>query len=142
MGETMERDYKSFASAAKSRFRKMAEELGYEQITGITYTKQRDGWYETFNLQSSSYGNPFFYINYGVIVPKEFPASREELRDSGWRLGQRLSYKGEGAFPCGTKSEIESSAEYALEKYKKEVVPWLESLTLDIILEQTKRNRA
>ncbi|XOZ33948.1 DUF4304 domain-containing protein [Halomonadaceae bacterium KBTZ08] len=137
----MERDYKSFSSAAKSRFRKMAEELGYEQITGITYTKKRDGWYETFNLQSSSYGNPFFYFNYGVIVPEEFPATREELRDSGWLLGGRLSYKGEGAFPCATKAEIESSAEYALEKYKKQVVPWLEGLTLDKILKQTEHNQ-
>lgn len=125
----MEKDYKSFSSVAKSRFRTMAKELGYEQITGITYTKKRDGWYETFNLQASSYGNPFFYINYGVILTDEFPASREELRDSGWALGGRLTYMEEGAFPCTTKSEIESSAEYALDEYKKEVVPYFKSLT-------------
>ena len=136
----MERDYKSFSSVAKSRFRKMAEELGYEQITPITYTKERDGWYETFNLQSSSYGNPFFYINYGVIVPSKFPATREKLKSSGWRLGRRLRYKGKGAFPSGTRAEIESSAEYALEKYKKEVVPWFEGLALEAILEQTHRH--
>lgn len=129
----MEKDYKSFASAAKSRFRKMATDLGYEQITGITYTKERDGWYETFNLQSSSYSNPFFYLNYGVILPDSFPATREQLRDSGWHLGQRLSYKGEGAFPCGTKKEIELSANYAHEIYRKEVSPWFNKLTIDII---------
>ena len=129
----MEQDYKSFSSAAKSRFKKMAIELGYDQITGITYTKPREGWYETLNLQSSSYGNPFFYINYGVILPDSFPASREELRDSGWHLGQRLSYKDEGAFPSGTKTEIQTSANYALEAYRKKAVPWFSSLTLDII---------
>lgn len=129
----MEKDYKSFSSAAKSRFRKMANELGYEQITGITYTKERDGWYETFNLQSSSYGNSFFYFNYGVILPKKFPATREQLRDSGWRLGDRLNYKGKGAFPSGTKAEIESSAEYALQKYQRKVVPWFDKLNLEII---------
>ena len=50
--EKVMKDYKSFSSVAKSRFRYMANELGYEQITGITYVKERDGWYETFNLQS------------------------------------------------------------------------------------------
>ena len=117
----------------------MAQELGYEQITGIVYTKEREGWYETFNLQSSSYGNPFFYINYGVIVPKKFPATREKLKSSGWRLGKRLRYKSKGVFPSDTRAEIESSAEYALEKYKTVVVPWFKSLTLETILEHTKR---
>ena len=84
----MDRDYKSFSSVAKSRFRDMAKELGYEQITGITYTKEREGWYETFNLQASSYGNPYFYINYGVILPEEFPATRERLKRAGWHLGK------------------------------------------------------
>jgi hypothetical protein len=135
----MEKDYKSFSSAAKSRFRAMAKELGYEQITGITYTKKRDGWYETFNLQSSSYGNPFFYINYGVILTEEFPASREELRDSGWNLGNRLRHPEEGAFPCGTKNEIVASAKYALALYKKEVAPWFNELTLKIIKEEIEK---
>jgi hypothetical protein len=129
----MEKDYKSFSSAAKSRFRKMARELGYDQITGITYTKEREGWYETFNLQSSSYGNPFFYINYGVILNISFPSSREELRDSGWFMGSRLSYENRGAFPCGTKAEIESSAEYALDVYLRDVAPWFAKLDLESI---------
>ena len=129
----MKKDYKSFSSAAKSRFRKMAIELGYDQITGITYTKKREGWYETFNLQSSSYGNPFFYINYGVILNNSFPSSREELKGSGWFMGNRISYKSHGAFPCGTKAEIESSAEYALEVYLRDIVPWFEKLDLESI---------
>jgi hypothetical protein len=129
----MERDYKSFSSAAKSRFRNMANELDYEQITGITYTKERDGWYETFNLQASTYGNPFFYLNYGVIIPKEFPASRETLKNSGWQLGKRLSHKGRGSFPCGTKAELKSSADCALEEYVKVAVPWFKELSLTSI---------
>jgi len=127
----LERDYKSFSSAAKSRFRKMAKELGYEQITGILYVKERDGWYESFNLQSSSYGNPFFYINYGLIQAFPFPASREQLKSSGMTAWERLKYKEESAFPCGTKKELEESAEYALEVYKKEALPWFESISPD-----------
>ena len=129
----MEKDYSSFSSAAKSRFRKMAKELGYEQITGTVYMKQREGWYETFNLQASSYGNPFFYINYGVVLTDNFPAEREELKSSGWYLGNRLSYEGAGAFPCTTKAEIESSADYALEQYRKLAVPFFAELTLEKI---------
>ena len=37
VSENVEKDYRSFSSAAKSRFRTMAKELGYEQITGIVY---------------------------------------------------------------------------------------------------------
>jgi len=130
--EKVAKDYKSFSSAAKPRFRAMANDLGYKQITGIVYVKERDGWYETFNLQLSQ-GNSFFYLNYGVIVPSIFPASREELRDSGWNLGNRLSPEGSGAFSAGNKKQMEESAAQALELYKKEVVPWFESLTLDKI---------
>ena len=130
---TAERDYKSFSSAAKSRFRPMASELGYEQITGIFYVKPRDGWYETFSLQYSSYGNPFFYFNYGVILPDVFPATRDALMSAGMRVYRRLDFEGRGAFPCGTRAEIEQSAEYALRAYKDLVCPWLEKLTLEEI---------
>jgi len=136
--EKVEKDYKSFSSAAKSRFRVMAKELGYEQITGVIYVKEREGWYETFNLQLS-FGNPFFYFNYGVILPKKFPMSREELRDSGWNLGGRLSSDDSNSFPAGNKKQIEESAILALELYKKQVVPWFESLTLEKIKKEINR---
>jgi Domain of unknown function (DUF4304) len=127
------RDYKSFSSAAKSRFRGMSKELGYEQITGILYTKRREGWYEAFSLQASSRGNPFFYLNYGVIVPEEFPAIRENLMDAGWRRLLRLRFEDQGAFPCATKAEIEESAQFALIEYKKVACPWFERLNIDAI---------
>ena len=137
--EKVEKDYKSFSSAAKSRFRTMAKDLGYEQITGIVYVKEREDWYETFNLQSSQYGNPFFYINYGVILPKKFPLLREELRDSGWNLGGRLCPEESNSFSAGNKRQIEESATLALELYKKQVVPWFESLTLEKIQKEINR---
>ncbi len=137
--EKVEKDYKSFSSAAKSRFRVMAKELGYQQITGITYVKEREGWYETFNLQSSQYSNPFFYFNYGVILPKKFPMTREELRDSGWKLGGRLCPDGSNSFPAGNKKQIEESAILALELYKEKVVPWFESLTLEKIKKEINK---
>ena len=132
--EKVEKDYKSFSSAAKSRFRTMAKELGYEQITGIVYVKEREGWYETFNLQLSS-GNPFFYINYGVILPNTFPMRIEQLRDSGWNLGGRLG----NGFASGNKKQIEESAILALELYKEQVVPWFESLTLEKIKKEINK---
>ena len=114
----------------------MAKELGYDQITGIVYTKTREGWYETFNLQASSYGNPFFYINYGVILPAQWPADRGYLKSAGWLPGRRLRYGNEGAFPCATKAEIEASAAAALDEYKRVACPWFESLTLAEIKRQ------
>jgi hypothetical protein len=109
----------------------MALELGYDQITGILYAKPRDQWYEAFSLQASTWGNPSFYLNYGVIVPEEVPTGRKNLMDVGWRKMRRLKFGKHGAFPCATKAEIEESARYALEKYKKVACPWFEQLTMD-----------
>ncbi len=50
-------------------------------------------------------------------------------------FGKRLRYKDSGAFPCETKSEIEHSAEYALEIYQREAIPWFDKLNLKIIKE-------
>ena len=130
MGKVV-RDYKSFSSAARSRFRGMARELGYDQITGILYAKLQDQWYEAFSLQASTWGNPFFYLNYGVIVPEEIPTNRENLIGAGWSKMRRLKFGDQGAFPCATKAEIEESAKYALDEYRKVACPWFGQLTLD-----------
>lgn len=130
------RDYTSFSAAAKTRFRGMAAELAYEQLTGVTYVRPRDGWYELFYLQASSWGNPFFYFNSGAVLPDRFPLGREDLKNHGWLLGRRLDHPG-GAFPCATKAEIEASAKYALHAYMKVAVPWFNTLTLGA-LEQAR----
>jgi hypothetical protein len=109
----------------------MAVELGYDQLTGILYAKPQDQWYEVFSLQASTWGNPFFYLNYGVIVPEKIPTERESLIGVGWRKMRRLRFGDRGAFPCATKAEIEESARYALEEYKKVACPWFEQLTMD-----------
>jgi len=134
----VEKDYTSFSSVAKSRFKIMAKELGYEQITGTIYVKKREGWYETFNLQLSS-GNPFFYINYGVELPEKFPMRRDEIKNSSYHYGERLCPKDSGAFPAGNKKQIEESATLALELYKEKVVPWFESLTLEKVKKEINK---
>jgi len=126
------RDYSSFSAAAKVRFRGLADELNYQQITGVVYVKERDGWYELLYLQASSWANPFFYVNYGVIYPDHFPLTKEELKNPRWQLEQRLHRPG-GAFPCGTKAEIAQSARYAAEEFKRTAAPWFESLTLEAV---------
>lgn len=132
------RDYSSFSAAAKPRFSTMARELGYEQITGLIYVKEREGWYELFYLQASSWGNPFFYLNYGVIYPDHFPLTKEELKSHGWILAKRLEHPA-GAFPCASRAEIDESAAYAHEEYKRTAVPWFNSLTLGAIKQARKR---
>ena len=131
------RDYSSFSAAAKVRFRGMADELKYEQITGVVYVKERHGWYELLNLQASSWGNAFFYVNYGVIFPDHFPLTREELKSSGWYLEHRLHHPG-GAYPCATKAEISESAAFALEEFKRTAAPWFESLTIETIRKECR----
>ena len=126
------RDYSSFSAAAKVRFRGMADRLNYEQITGVVYVRARDGWYELLSLQASSWANPFFYINYGVIYPGHFPLSRDELKGHSWQMEQRLHHPG-GAFPCASKAEIAESAAHAEEEFKRTAAPWFESLNFEVI---------
>jgi len=126
----MAKDYKSFSSVAKSRFRGMAKALGYEQVTGIVYIKPKNGWYEGFSLQASSYGNDFFYINYGVMVPDLWtPFDKpKELKNCGYTLGRRLQNDHRSGFPNGTKLQVEESAELALSLYKEQAIPWFSSI--------------
>ena len=127
----MAKDYKSFSSAAKSRFRRMAEELGYEQLTGIAYVKSRGDWYEGFGLQASSYGNDFFYINYGVMVPNLWPPFKGavDLKCAGYILSARLHDDYAQGFSNATKDEIVKSADVALERYKEQAIPWLSEIS-------------
>ncbi|WP_158278791.1 DUF4304 domain-containing protein [Leucothrix arctica] len=126
----MTKDYKSFSSVSKSRFRKMAKELGYEQLSGINYIKQRDGWFEGFSLQASSYGNDFFYINYGISVPNLWEPFDEEinLKNLGYSLSHRLHHNSGQGFPNGTKVQIEESVDLAIEKYMEQASPWFNKI--------------
>ena len=124
------RDYSSFSSAAKSRFRNAAAHLGYEQITGITYAKRCGDWFATFNLQAASYGNDFFYVNYGIATPDLCPViEAAPIRDCGLLLWHRLpDIDGSGAFDRGSKKEIEGSASRFLKQYEEIAVPWFETM--------------
>ncbi len=108
----------------------MAQELGYEQITGTNYLRGRDGWFEGFTLQASSYGNDFFYINYGVAVPNLWePFDKEIEKDNlGYLISNRLHDNHDQGFPGRTKGEIERSAGTALLRYQEQAVPWFESI--------------
>ena len=127
----MGRDYKSFSSAAKSRFRGMSNELGYEQLSGILYVKLRDGWFEGFSLQASSYGNDFFYINYGIIIPNLWPPFDRDvnLKTEGYCISRRLYHGHDQSFSNASKSEIENSASTALACYKSQARPWFDGFS-------------
>lgn len=124
------RDYTSFTSAAKPRFRHVAAELGYEQISGIFYLKKADGWYQSFSLQAAGHGNDFFYVNYGILVPDLCPvAEPTPIGDCGMLLSDRLRDVDEtGGFARETKADIEASAARVLIQYRKYALPWHASL--------------
>ena len=126
----MPKDYKSFSSAAKSRFRGMAKELGYEQLTGVVYVKDRGNWFEGFSLQASSYGNDIFYINYGVIVPNQWPPFSDnfDLKSASYVLSDRLHDDYSQGFSNAMKDEITNSAATALERYGEQAIPWFNQM--------------
>jgi len=125
----MSRDYSSFSTAVKSRFRPVANALGYEQLSPVVYAKARNGWYETFNLQASS-GSDFFYVNYGITIPNLCPVGEDQsILTCGQLIWNRLSDSdGTGGFPRGTTKEIEASATRIIEQYDKKAIPWFETL--------------
>ena len=127
----MAKDYKSFSSIAKPRFRDMAKSLGYEQITGTAYLKEKNGWYEGFTLQASSYGNDFFFINYGVSASNLWNpfTEPERKKNLGFLISDRFHH-GEGqGFPNGSKLEVEKSAKLALLCFQEQAVPWFKQFS-------------
>lgn len=131
------KDYKSFSVAAKSRFRWVAEELHFEQLTGTLYTKERDGWFEGFSLQASTYGNDFFYVNYGVLVPGLWDGNNNDPKSCGYILRHRLQNEGGQGFGSATKLQIEESSIKVLKLLQEQAAPWFLSLdSLGTIAEQ------
>ncbi len=125
----MPTDYKSFSDIAKSRFRSVARELGYEQISGTHYVQKCSHWFNVFGLQKAS-GNDFFYVNYGITIPNlwKLDGTLFESDDEGLVIAERLSNDDDGAFDCASKAEVEESASKVLQEYKKQAVPLLASL--------------
>jgi Domain of unknown function (DUF4304) len=125
----MSRDYTNFSTVAKRRFRPVADALGYEQLSPTVYAKARDGWHESFNLQSS-HGTDVFYVNYGITVPQLCPVGEDRsILTCGHLLGSRLrDADGTGGFPRGTIREIETSAERVVEQYRLQALPWFASV--------------
>ena len=120
------RDYSSFASAAKSRFRDVAKAVGFEQITGVMYAREQAGWHEVFALQASQYGSETFYVNFGICVTRLFPTEvAQDIRDGGLLLWGRLAnVDGTGAFTATSKADMEQSAERVLVQLRKVALPW------------------
>ncbi len=121
-------DYASFASAARTRFKPVADILGYEQLSGIFYAKRREGWYEIFHLQAASHGNPFFYVNFGIAVLDLCPVSEpEDLLGAGLLLWDRLcDPDNNSGFGSATKGEIADSAKTVLQQYTTLALPWFD----------------
>lgn len=138
------RDYHSFSSAAKSRFRHVAAAVGFEQITGILYAKDKDGWFEVFALQASQYGSETFYVNFGILVPQPCPAAKiKDIKDCGLLISERLRNTDDtGGFDAGTKAEMEESAERVLAQLRSIAIPWFAKLSswTEIAAEYYERN--
>jgi hypothetical protein len=123
------RNYSSFSASVKSRLLPVAHALGYEQESATVYAKARNGWQESFILQTSN-GTDFFYINYGITIQKLCPVGEDRsILTSGHLLGSRLrDADGTDGFPRGSIEKIEASAARIVDLYKKQAFPWFKSL--------------
>lgn len=127
----MARDYSNFVTLAKRCFLPVAEELGYEQISGIEYFKKAGDWYESFNLQIAGHGNDFFYVNFGIVVPNLYPLGEElPIRECGMLLGSRLrDVDNTGGFGRENKAAVIDSAARVLIQYQTQARQWFDGLT-------------
>jgi hypothetical protein len=127
----MARDYSSFTTLAKRCFRPVADELSYEQISGVVYVKRSGDWFESFNLQVAGHGNDFFYVNYGILAPDLYPSGqRVALQDCGMILSSRLRDSDDtGGFGRLSKADVQESASRVLDQYRAQARPWFDALS-------------
>ncbi len=111
------RDYGNFSQAASRLLKPMIEHLGYHQIKGAAFGRQRDGWIEGFFLQQSGWGGGDFWVNAGLNVPKmdDLWHNAPSERSFGLILGARLDSQGiqHGAesYPAENIIELQASLE-------------------------------
>ena len=122
----MPKDYKGFAGVAKTRFRKISKELGYEQISGTFYAQKKADWFNLFFLQKST-GNDFFYVTYGIDIPYLWSTEKklDENDVGGTYIGFRLEDDYRQGFDCETKAKLEESARKVAVLFREQAEPWL-----------------
>lgn len=111
------RDYGNFSKAASRFLIPMVEHLGYQQIKGAAFGRERDDWIEGFFLQQSAWGGGGFWVNAGICVPKldDLWQNDPSTRTFGLILGARLDHQGihHGAesFLADNKIKLKASIE-------------------------------
>ena len=63
------RDYGTFSKAAPRLLTPLVTPMGYRQLRGATYARNRQDWIEGFYLQMSAYGSGDFCVNIGISIP-------------------------------------------------------------------------
>jgi hypothetical protein len=109
------RDYGTFSKTAARLLKPMLEPLGYSQIKGAAFGRQRDDWIEGFFLQQSGWGGGHFYVNVGFNVPALDDLWKTELKDRsfglilGGRLGSQGIEHGAESYPAENLVELKES---------------------------------
>ena len=115
-----ERDYTSFGSVAKVRFRPMCEALGFEQMTATVYYRPRGEVWDYILLETSRHGGNGFEIYFGVRRSKD---QQTLLGDFGRKL-KRPDGK-PTKFNRFTKQDIQNSAAEAQKLFIEQAEPFL-----------------
>lgn len=126
------RDYRSFSSVAKSRFRPVAEQLGYAPFGSTRFARRHPaGWHEVFWLHSGWSSGDAFAVYYGIAAPELYPGQAPlPLHEAPVLLHQTLrNSAGSIGFGCASRAQIGTSAEAMAQLYRQQALPWLARFT-------------
>lgn len=124
-----ERDYRSFSSIAQTRFKPVAQALGYEQAAGNLYARAHPaGWYEAFTLHTGWSGGDYFSVYYGLVTRQLLPWQAElSWRETAFILNRSLhNHNGAVGFLRRSRADISDSAQALLQLYPQQAQPWLD----------------
>jgi hypothetical protein len=108
---TDRRDYGTFSRTAPRLLKPMVAPSGYQQLDGVAFGRQRDGWIETFFLRQSAYGSGDFSAEVGLSVPDMDDLWQEEPGSRSLGLIVWDTRGMSGLYPAADKSELIASLE-------------------------------
>jgi hypothetical protein len=123
-------DYGTFSRTAPRLLKPMVAPSGYQQLDGVAFGRQRDGWMESFFLQQSAYGSGDFVVEVGLSVPAMDDLWQNEPADRSFGLfvSARLANNGPNGgydlYPAANKIELIASLE-RVAKDLKSMDSWL-----------------
>lgn len=123
------RDYRSFSSIARTRFRPVAEQLGYAPYASTAFARPHpEGWHEVFWLHTGWSGGDFFSVYYGIAATGLYPDRPAMPLQQAPVLLNRTLHNSAGSTGLGRadRAQVSASAEAVASLYRQQALPWLD----------------